>query len=90
MENKSSMQSSKEIEKLLQIITSFVFCVRKCVCDFIVWLNAKKKAYCSYLTDYRFYSSEKVFVHTLTLEGNIFFNGPNKHFQKKYNPNFPG
>lgn len=36
MENKSSMQSSKEIEKLLQIITSFVFCVRKCVYDFIV------------------------------------------------------
>jgi hypothetical protein len=42
MENKSSMQSSKEIEKLLQIIASFVFCVRKYVYDFIVWLNAKK------------------------------------------------
>lgn len=36
MENKSSMQSSKEIEKLLQIIASFVFCVRKYVYDFIV------------------------------------------------------
>lgn len=86
MENKSSMQSSKEIEKLLQIITSFVFRVRKCVCDFIVWLNAKKKKKSILLLSNWLQILliwKKVFVHTLTLGGNIFFNGPNKYFQKK-------